>query len=225
MTELNINLNIPDILFCVLIIYNAFSGARQGFVRTASAFLKYIAAFLSAKIFYKSLAEYLTVNSGIYRVINENITNAISSVSLEEATTDKIIEIFNIEFVPEPIKLYIEDLVTKSHLSLQGFAEYFSENLSMVIYEAMCFIIVFILTLILWKIMTLIVDRIMGLPVLKQVNGLGGFAVGLLKGLFLCVVASSLLYTLSMMDMPALSKALEGSYLAKYFYIGSILNL
>ena len=218
-------INIPDILFAVIIIYNTFSGAKEGFVRTLSGFLKYIVAFISAKIFHLSLAEYLTTNSGIYQYIQKNITNAISSISVEEATTEKIIEIFDIEFIPPYLKSYMEDLINKSHNSLEGFAEYFSENLSAMIFNAACFIIVFLITLIVWKLATMIIDNIMKLPVLRQVNGLGGFAVGLLKGLFFCVLTSTILYTISLMDVPALTKSLNASLLAKYFYLGSILNL
>ncbi len=219
------NINIPDILFAVILIYNSFMGAKEGFVRTLSGFVKYIVAFVSAKMFGGTLAEFLTVNSGIYKSIYSGVEKTVSSISVEEVTVETWLEGIKVEFLPAGLKDYVADLIMKSRSSLQGFSEYFTENLSMVIYEGICFVIVFIIALILWKIITLIVDKIAGLPVLKQVNGLGGFAMGLIKGLFFCVITSSLCYLISMTDMPLLSEALNSSMLAKYFYIGFILEL
>ncbi len=222
---MDLNINILDILFAIILIYSAFVGAKEGFVRTLSGLVKYVVAFISAKMFSGALAGFLTVNSGIYKKINNSITTAVSSVSVEEATVELWLEKLNMNSLPAGLREYIADLIEKSRNSLQGFAEHFAEKLSAVIFEAICFIIVFILALIIWKLITLIIDKIAGLPVLRQVNGLGGFAVGLIKGLLICVIASTLCYTISMMDMPLLTEMLNNSYLAKYFYIGFILNL
>ncbi len=222
---MELNINILDILFAIILIYNAFIGAKEGFVKTMFNFLKYVVAFISAKIFSPHLAEYLTINSGIYQNINKSITKAVSSISVEDATVELWLEKLDIEFIPNGLRMYVEDLIMKSQNSLQGFSEHFSENLSQVIFEAVCFVVVFVITLIIWHLIAVIVDKITDLPVLKQVNSLGGFAVGLLKGLLFCVLTSTLLYTIVLMDMPVLSKMLNASMLARYFYIGFILNL
>lgn len=222
---MNINFNWLDILFAIVIIYNVFLGVKEGFVKTLSDFCKFIVAFFAARFFHKSLAEYLTVNSGIYTSINKRVTEIISSISAEEATAEGLAGEINLDFIPKGLSNYIEDLIMKSQNSLQGFVEHFSENLSQVIFEAVCFVAVFIIALIVWKVITLIVDKIMGLPVLRQVNGLGGFAIGLMKGFFFCVLISTLFFVISMTGMPVLTDALNASMLAKYFYIGFILDL
>lgn len=217
--------NVLDIIFIVILAYNIITGAIDGFIKSLFGFLKYIAAYIVSKMFYLPVAAYLTVNTGLYRSINDKIANIVSSLPQTDASAEGWMEKLNLQFLPNGLKTYIDELISTSQNSLQGFVEHFAENLSTVIIEVISFIFVFLLALVLWKIIMIILDKIMSLPVLNAVNSLGGMGVGLVKGLFFCVIVSTACYIIGMTGAGAFTNALNASVLAKYFYIGFILNI
>lgn len=179
---------IDGILLLILLI-SCISGVRKGFIKTffglgaaifsviiSFSFKGTVAKIFSDRWFYSIVYDKVyTYVDGIKETVNttgESITNALNSGIL------KYFDIGNIEILDTG--------------SVENISKSVATPVSGILSETVAFVILFFATFILVTLLLKIIDAVVKLPVLSQLNGLLGFAAGLLKGLIVCFVVSAI---------------------------------
>ena len=112
-------------------------------------------------------------------------------------------------------------------LRLMGLSQTFSsaaQSVTAVIVSILCFAGIYFACWLVFRILIFIANKVAQIPVLKQVNKLGGIIVGAFKGLLLSVIFSTAVWLLSQLGMAFAAALCEPSYLVKFLYLGSILE-
>ncbi len=174
-----------------------FIGIKKGLLMSFSNILSMIAAILVAKLYYGRLTVFL-----------------VEKTTLE----DKIIKLL-IEK-----KLFGGFIMGMPQGTLPAFAvNQFVENIyyfiTMLIINAISMILIFVAARMVLVAIEGFLKSTMELPGLKEINGLGGGAIGLAKGVIILLIAFSILIPVSnIQTYAALRDGIQSSILAKYFY-------
>ncbi len=219
--------NFADFIGIILILITTFVGYKRGFVKTAFGMLSFIIAIILSVTLYKSVAMKLAENTGmdewIYQAIvgqhddeNEEINKEEIYIDNEEAEEDKsqnalqnalanlpdnIKEKFGLEEMQEEAKEVIAEKVTEIALYLVSF------------------ILIYVLTRITLAILCFVLDKIMKIPVLKQLNEVLGLLLGILQGLFeIYFVLAIITFLASVFDMEAFIAYIKASAIIGTLY-------
>ena len=186
---------VDGILLAVLIVMIVI-GAKRGLVESLFNFLSLILALVcatwAAKNFAPILASYLA--DKVESHVAEQLQQAAQSVG----DPSKVIQ----QYIPQILRGYgfYEIAVEKLRILIEGALSLVSDDLipeaarqtaiqvSNTIARVIVFLLVFIVLSLLMRLFTDLVDRIFKLPVLKELNGIGGAVFGGLKGVLLLLV-------------------------------------
>ncbi len=178
-----------DGILLVILLLSCISGIRKGFIKTlfglGAAIFSLIVSFSFKENLAKIFSEkwfYDVVYNKIYTYV-DGIKETVNSTgeSVSQALNSGFLKYFNIG------NIEILDSESVENIS-QSVAKPVSETLS----ETVAFVILFFATFILVTFLLKIIDAIVKLPVLAQLNGLLGFAAGIVKGLIICFVVSAI---------------------------------
>ncbi|MFZ5353927.1 MAG: CvpA family protein [Bacillota bacterium] len=185
--------------FCILAVLGitAFSGLKKGLVVSFFNMISMIVAILVARSYYSTLTVLL--------VDKTSIEESIMKFLIEK----KIFSGFSMG-LPEGISPAFagDQLISNLH--------YF---ITMLIMNAISIIVIYFGVRLLLSIAEGFLKGTTELPVLKEVNGLGGAAIGLAKGVIILLIVFALIIPISnIQTWTGLRNGIEGSMLAKYFY-------
>ncbi len=209
-----------DILLAAVLILFAVRGLIQGFIKTFLSFAAVLASLILAKIFSGRLAAYVKTNFGLYNTLEETINKKMMSVFTGKVTEQAVTDSNELYNIPESLQRFIGNLVNESNNTVGSATEAFAANAAAIILNVLCFLVIFLLVLLVGKLLVLIFDKLAKLPVLNAANKLGGLACGLIVGIVVCVIISTLLYYCNvLLRADGLSTAINNSFLIRYFYI------
>ena len=198
---------IIDLIIVAIILLFTFLGYKRGLIKVAIKLCTFIIAIIVAFVLYKPISNVVIENTGI----DESIETAITDRILPEgASVDEEVELSN--DLPSVILKNGENTV-------QSIATSFSNT----IIEAVCFFIIFIAVKIILKFITALADLIAKLPILKQINALGGTIYGVLEGLFLVFVGFAIISLIAPLIDVSILEAINSSTLGSIFYNNNIL--
>lgn len=190
-------MNWIDIVIIGLIFVGVISGARKGFVASITSVACMLISIAAAKVFYKTLSMFLLLNT--------------------------------------PLKDILTDYMARKKL-LQGaaslmpggemaafYSDYFMQDihtfLSIAIINIISIIAIYFAVRIILHIVERYVKSASKLPVLSEINKLGGGSVGLIKMVFILLIAFAVITPVSnIIPWQGLKDALLTSVLAKYLY-------
>ncbi len=182
------NYVIDGILLLILLL-SCISGIRKGFVKTlfglgaaifsvivSFSFKEKLAKIFSDKWFYNAVYDKIyTYVDGIKETVNntgESVYNALNNGFL------KYFSIENVEILDNE--------------SVENIAQSVATPITKTLSEAVAFVLLFFATFIVVTLLLKAINAIVKLPVLAQLNGLFGFAAGIVKGLIICFVVSTI---------------------------------
>lgn len=184
---------IVDIVIFAIVALSLLMGARRGLFRTLAELISTIAAYVIASLLTGGLAA--AAAEWLRPIAEERLSALVSeylSGALEKAPaflTAGVLEEFLERAVPEAIV---------------------EQGLYNIAY-ALVFVAVFLLALIALRILIRMVDTVLKLPLLHEVNTLGGAAAGALKG---AVLVGLLIWLARRTGLLVSPEALAGSLLA-----------
>lgn len=209
-----------DLILVVIISMSIFSGYRKGLIRSVMNLVTFIAAFVSAWLFYPVLGNYYKDNiflSKITQIVQDAfsalIHNGIDTIDLETLFNDKpqaftdIISRFsanglNIE------NYYSEQIEQGARNITENISSYIADPIAVTLSNILAFITIFFAVVIILKIFTFLLDIIFKLPVLNTLNRALGLGLGAICGLLYVLVISTILKAIS----PALEVLLPDIY-------------
>ncbi|MDD3223060.1 MAG: CvpA family protein [Clostridia bacterium] len=196
------NMNIVLIIAAVILLAAIIIGGIRGFIKTFfAAFSVMIAIFLAVQL-GPYLGKVLQVTP-IYTSIEGSIEDKLDARAEEQSQkVSQQIEEINTYPLPDSLK---QALVENNNnqiyeaLGVNQFNQYVAAYMACLIINALAFLIVLILSVIILKIIAASLDLISKLPILNGMNRLGGIAFGAVHGFIilwvLCIVVTIFSWT------------------------------
>lgn len=219
--------NWVDVIIAIILIYNLFKGFTKGFVRSIAGLLGYFVCIVIAKIYYKSVAIYISTEYKWFLDLKTSISNRIISSFSSSSSSGQLASegsdplVLNSLNLPSNIKgdflgFFTELRGMKSGVSsAERFADYFSSF----ILNGLAFLLIFLVCLIIIMLAAKILDSFVKLPLFKQVNQLSGILFGGIKGcLIVYLIMTVVVFTSPIMSATALMDGIRTSILGDFFY-------
>ena len=198
---------ILDILVIGIIALFIFLGYKQGLVKVAISILSFFIAIVVALIIYKPITNVIINNTSI----DDNIKNAI----IQKITP---------EGIDKNQQVIIEDELTSKIIggannTIEEIANTFSKKLI----ETTVLLIIYIAIKITLKFISALSNLITNLPILKQINKLGGIVYGLFKGVIIVYVILAIVYLVSPLIKQDITKEINNTLITKQIYNNNII--
>lgn len=208
---------IVDLIILIILIVSIILGRHKGLTVCLVNFFSLIIAFVVALMVYKPIANNLyektPVGENIKQVIKQNIPMNEEDFQISE---DSIL--------PEGMKNYINTKTQNANEAKDEAIENVSVELSKEIINIISFVFVFIVVRTILLIVKILSKIITKLPILKQIDHLGGAIIGAVEGIILVYFAFAVISTMS--PIFENTKALEqinNSYVGKMMYNNNLI--
>lgn len=202
-----------DVVIVVIFVLNVYVGYKKGLINVIFNILAFFIAIAISLILYKPVSNVIIENTNIKQNIKSMIINNNQEENKEEKSTSN------------GIQAYIENAV-------QGVAEEAksqeteaaAETISVKAIEILACVILFIFTRVVLIILKFFTEAVSNLPIIKQLNGIGGIAYGVAKGLIIIYLILTVLYiVISINGNGKIANAIEESYVTKFLYDNNII--
>ena len=217
-----------DLLILAVFVITVAVYTVRGFAKSVIGFVVMVASLLAASLLGPYLAE-MFYDGFMLDVVGKAVCEAITS--LYDGVVGSIDGEAIIASLPEAIKNMLSfagadleelsaQLMTSS--GIDNAAETVAGPIAHFISELVAYILVFVLAFIVFKLVSKLVVRIFELPVLRTLNKLAGFLLGLLVGFLICwgiALALRLVFGMLALDDPVFLELADpsGTYLYSFF--------
>lgn len=202
-----------DILIVLILGLCLFLGYKKGLVKCAFKLLSFLIAIIIAFLFYKPISSLIIEHTQLDEILETKLVSILDKKEQEPSKIEQENKTSSLpEVMVESINETIKDATKGAKTSLvQTAAHQFT--LSIISFGVMLFL--FLLTrLVLWVIQ-LLTKVLTDLPLIKQVNTLGGLLYGLLEGVFILYL---LLAIFSFVPITSIQQAIQTSFFGSILY-------
>lgn len=190
-------MNWIDYAIIGILVLGVFSGFRKGLLMSVSSIICLIVSILVAKNYYKLVALFLVENTSLEEKIASYLSekafvqNMLMSPSGESA-------VFSIS---------------------KSFGSDLNSFVTVLIINAISVVIIFLAARIILGIAEGFLAGVVSMPVLKEVNSIGGAIVGLVKNILIIMLIFTVITPVSALKpLAVIAEGLEASTFARYFY-------
>lgn len=200
-------MGVLDIIIIVLILISTFFGYRKGLISLGIHLIAFVLALIISFILYRPIGNIIINTTQIDETIQETIEKNVQTIEPNEENknniTNQIIEITKGEMLPQATKEISYNIVYGATM-----------------------IILFLILRVCLMLINCIANAIAKLPILDQVNKIGGAIYGVLRGVIITYF-TLLIISLIIVVNPqnSLSKMVEETYLVKTMMNNNILNV
>jgi len=199
---------ILDIVIVAIIVGNVYLCYKKGLVNLAVGLIAVVAAIILSVLFYKPVTNLVVEKTGL----DEMIENTLNETFGEQ-----------VRFMG--LASYLDTEVENIANGTQNEAEYVvasvmaEKTVSLIV-----FIAIFTAVRVVLFALTFVADAITSLPILKQLDDVGGILYGLLKALLIIYVVLAVVSVIvSFSANTAISDTISSSFVTKFFYDNNIL--
>ena len=193
-----------------IIVLSTFIGYKQGLVKSAIKILSFFIAIIVALALYKPVSRVIINKTPIYNNIKGAMVEKIKPEGIE---VDEEIDI------QDNAGALILNSATNT---IEGVAGDFATKLI----EIVVLLLLFIIVKIALKFASMLTDIITKLPLIKQVNKLGGTAYGIVKGIIIIYTILAVVYLVVPLINDTVTKGINNSIITKELYNNNlILNI
>lgn len=206
---------IVDLIIGVIIIVFLIIGYKKGLVFCLINLATFIVAIVLAFALCSPVAE-LVKNT---TEVDENMKAFIVS----HMPGGEDIDLKANEQLPDPIKNAIDDSVTSINEAKEKAIDATATEITNNVLKAICFVAIFFLVKILMWVLKLVSRIFTKIPVIEQINGLGGMIVGALEGVIIVYVVFGVISLISpMLTNTAIVDSINGSFFGKMMYNNNV---
>lgn len=194
-----------DLGVILLIALFTFLGAKKGLIKVAFKIISFVLAILISFFLYKPVSNIIINNTSLHQKLEASINDRISSSDMTQKETNSLFSNYYKASKSATISIVARDVAT-------------------IIINASVVLIVFIVSRIILGLFKFSGDIIAKLPLIKQVNHLGGFLYGLIKG-FLIVYAAFAIISLSasLLDLNSFISLINASIISNIMYNNNLI--
>ena len=206
---------IVDLIIGVIIILFLIIGYKKGLVFCLINLATFIVAIVLAFALCSPVAE-LVENT---TEIDENMKSFIVS----HMPGGEEIDLKANEQLPEPIRNAIDGSVTSINEAKEKAIDATATEITNNVLKAICFVAIFFLVKILMLVLKVVSRIFTKIPVIEQINTLGGMIVGALEGLILVYVIFGVISLISpMLTNTAIVDSINDSFFGKMMYNNNV---
>ncbi len=206
---------IVDLIIGVIIILFLIIGYKKGLVFCLINLATFIVAIVLAFALCSPVAE-LVKNT---TEIDENMKSFIVS----HMPGGEEIDLKANEQLPEPIRNAIDGSVTSINEAKEKAIDATATEITNNVLKAICFVAIFFLVKILMLVLKVVSRIFTKIPVIEQINTLGGMIVGTLEGLILVYVIFGVISLISpMLTNTAIVDSINDSFFGKMMYNNNV---
>ena len=209
-----------DIVIVTILLLCIFLGYKRGLANSILNIVSFILAIVIAVILYKPVTDWIVQNTQIDESLENAIVESLSGKVNEEGTiseeeTDLPKDMINY------INGTIQEVVTETKDTAVVAA---SHQISITIIQAGVAILVFILAKIILIVVKILTKFVTNIPIIKQVNEIGGLLYGILQGMILIWILLALISLISpMIQEGALLQEIQKAAIGNFFYENNLL--
>ena len=207
---------ILDVIIVAIIALNVYFCYKKGLVNLAVGLIAVVAAIILSVIFYKPVTNLVVENTEF----DEMLENTIIDTFAPEGQEGQVQYVGILSYLETEVGNAIND--TKNEVVYES-ANAMSEK----IINLIVFIAIFTIVRVVLFALTFVADAITSLPILKQLDDIGGILYGLVKALLIIYLVLAIVSLIvSFTASTAVSDVIASSYVTKFFYDNNvILNL
>ena len=213
-----------DIVVLAIILISAISGLIKGFIKTLFGFVSLLLAIAITWMVTPMVSETIIANTEFDEMIEEKTVELLNLEAYDQVSFSDDEAIFVMDQLPLPESV-IESL--GDHYSDEvehilgsndviGYITGFIANMAV---NALVYLVVFLAVSLIINIVVTLLDLISHLPVLHQLNKLGGFLLGAISGVVFiwigCIVFS---FVLTIQATSTLTELLNSSIITRLLY-------
>ena len=205
-----------DLVVIGIIAICIFSGYKKGLIGVLFTILSFQIALIIAFVLYKPISNAIIANTQI----DETIQNAIMEKVLKNKTEENITP----EQANNTSQIVIDYINSYTNEIKNTGTEIVAKNLAETTIGIVVFILLLIISRIILYFFKAIFNIIAKIPIIKQVNKLGGIVYGVIKGLliiYIILAITSLLAT--MLSDLEICKAINNSFITGYMYNNNLI--
>lgn len=205
---------ILDLIVVAIIVLNVYFCYKKGLVNLAVGLIAVLAAIVLAVIFYKPVTNLVVENTELDETIQNTI---VETFAPEGAEGEQVKYVGILSYLETELGNVVND--TKNEIVYET-----ANAMSIKIINLIVFILIFTVVRVALFALTFVADAITSLPILKQLDDVGGIIYGLVKALLivyavLAVVSVIVSFTAS----TAITELISNSYVTKFLYENNII--
>ena len=208
---------ILDVIIVAIIALNVYFCYKKGLVNLAVGLIAVVAAIIISVIFYKPITNIVVEKSNF----DETIENTIVETFVPEGAEGGQVQYVGIlSFLETEIGNAINE--TKNEVVYET-----AHAMAVKIINLIVFIIIFTAVRVALFALTFVADVITSLPILKQLDDVGGILYGLIKALLIIYVVLAVVSVIvGFTANTTIADAISSSFITKFFYNNNlILNI
>lgn len=199
---------IADIIVILIFAICIFLGVKRGLTGVIVKLLSIVLSLVISLILFKPISALIINYTPIYDNLVTSIENSLNSEedNKQDTGSEPSIMLEAIEGTVTEVKENANNIIAKS--------------IAEVIINLIVIVAIFIITNIILFFLKFIFKAIATLPILKQIDTLGGFAFGLIEALLIIYI---ILAIMSFVNVPEVQMAIKTSNIASILYNNNIL--
>lgn len=207
---------ILDVIIVALIGLTVYSCYKKGLVNLAVGLIAVVASIILALILYKPVSNII--------IEKTNVDEDLEKMIIEKVIGD-VPEGAEVKIESTGLINYIEDLVEDTADEAKSQIAYdTAETLAVKLINTVVLIAIFIVARLIFILLTFLTDIITSLPILNQIDSVGGILYGLLKALLIIyVVLAIAFFVANVAGITQISDTISSSYITKMFYEHNLL--
>lgn len=204
---------ILDVIIVAIIALNIYFCYKKGLVNLAVGLIAVVAAIILSVVFYKPVTNLVVENTEF----DEMLENTIIDTFAPEGQEGQVQYVGILSYLETEVGNAIND--TKNEVVYQS-ANAMAEK----IINLIVFIGIFTIVRVALFALTFVADAITSLPILKQLDDIGGVLYGLVKALLIIYLILAIVSLIvSFTASTGISNLIANSYVTKFFYDNNVL--
>ena len=197
-----------DIIVILIFLACMFLGYKRGLTGVIIKVVSFVLSIVISLILFKPISAIIIDHTDIYNNLSNSIKVTIQEDEKEEKNNSEKPNVM-LDSINEKIEETEEDATTA-----------IANNVAEIIINIIVLVILFIVIRIILFFIRFIFSAITELPIIKQIDKLGGFIYGLLEALLIVFV---ILAVISFIDIPELQLAIKTSIITSILYNNNLL--
>lgn len=204
---------ILDIIIVAIIALNVYTCYKKGLVNLAVGLIAVVAAIILSVIFYKPVTNIIVENTDFDETIEDAITETFAPEGVDAGQV-KYVGILS--YLETEVGNAVND--TKNEVVYEAAGAMAEKIINLIV-----FIVIFTAVRVLLFALTFVADAITSLPILKQLDDVGGILYGIIKALLIIYIVLAIVsVVVSFTANTAIADAITNSYVTKFFYDNNI---
>lgn len=205
---------ILDVIIVAIIVLNVYLCYRKGLVNLAVGLIAVVAAIILSVIFYKPITNLIVETTGFDEMLENTI---VETFTPEGASEGQVRYVGILSFLETEIGNAVNE--TQNDVMYETAGAMAEKIINLIV-----FIGIFTAVRVALFALTFVADAITSLPILKQLDDVGGILYGLVKALLIIYVVLAIAsVVVSFTASTAVTDMIESSYVTKFFYNNNIL--